>query len=56
MQRAQFLFLSDNVLEVHAALEAGMRACVVVREGNAPLREEERAGLVVVEGLAEVVL
>jgi enolase-phosphatase E1 len=54
--KAQYLFLSDNVLEVRAALEAGMRACVVVREGNAPLGEGDRLGLTVVEGFGEVVI
>lgn len=37
------LFLSDSVREVNAAIEAGMQAAVVVREGNVPLSEEERA-------------
>jgi enolase-phosphatase E1 len=35
----EWLFLSDNVKEVRAALEAGMRACVVRRPGNPPLAE-----------------
>jgi enolase-phosphatase E1 len=35
----EWLFLSDNVKEVRAALEAGMRACVVQRPGNPPLAE-----------------
>lgn len=37
-----FLFLSDNVREVEAAKEAGMKAAVVVREGNASLSLGER--------------
>lgn len=35
----EWLFLSDNVGEVEAALEAGMRAVVVRRPGNAELPE-----------------
>ncbi|KAH3688700.1 hypothetical protein WICPIJ_000300 [Wickerhamomyces pijperi] len=35
------LFLSDNVKEVSAALEAGLNSLIVVREGNAPLSEED---------------
>lgn len=38
----KWLFLSDNPREVEAAKEAGMQSFVVVREGNAPLTEEER--------------
>jgi enolase-phosphatase E1 len=37
---AQWLFLSDNPLEVRAARAAGMQSVVVVRPGNAPLGEE----------------
>ncbi|KAH6654371.1 HAD-like domain-containing protein [Truncatella angustata] len=36
----QFLFLSDNVKEVEAAIEAGMRSVVVQRPGNAELASE----------------
>lgn len=34
-------FYSDNVQEVKAALEAGMKSKVVVRPGNAPLSSED---------------
>jgi len=37
---ARWLFLSDNLKEVDAALIAGMRSLPVVRPGNAPLPEE----------------
>ncbi|KAL1867640.1 hypothetical protein VTK73DRAFT_4063 [Phialemonium thermophilum] len=37
---ADWLFLSDNVREVEAAKEAGMRSVVVQRPGNAPLPTE----------------
>jgi enolase-phosphatase E1 len=42
------LFLSDNIAEVEAAREAGLRARLVVREGNVPVSEEvkERLGAV----------
>ncbi|KAI0013648.1 enolase-phosphatase E1 [Xylariaceae sp. FL0662B] len=46
---AQFLFLSDNVREVDAALQAGMRSVVVQRPGNAPLSPEVLERLRVVE-------
>lgn len=51
-----WLFLSDNVKEVNAAKEAGMRSFVVVREGNGPLSEEEKQGNVLVESFEEVVI
>jgi len=38
----EWLFLSDNVKEVEAAQEAGMKAAIIVREGNAPLTKEDR--------------
>lgn len=36
-QLDQWLFLSDNLLEVEAARAAGMRSLPVVRPGNAPI-------------------
>jgi enolase-phosphatase E1 len=39
---SNWLFLTDRVEEVEAAKEAGMQSLVVVREGNAPLTEEEK--------------
>jgi len=50
----KWLFLSDNVKEVSAAREAGMRSFVVVREGNAPLSEEDRRSNVVIESFEEI--
>lgn len=50
----KWLFLSDNVKEVSAAREAGMQSFVVVREGNAPLSEEERRGNVLLESFEEI--
>lgn len=35
------LFLSDNVKEVSAALAVGLNSFIVVREGNAPLSDED---------------
>lgn len=49
-----WLFLSDNPREVSAAKEAGMQAFVVVREGNAPLSEEDRKAHAVVESFDQV--
>ncbi len=40
--------------EVNAAREAGMQSFVVVREGNAPLSEEDRQGHVLVTSFEEV--
>ena len=48
------LFLSDNVREVRAAREAGMRALIVERPGNAVVSEEDRKELGAVESLEEV--
>lgn len=48
------LFLSDNVKEVRAAREAGMRALLVDRPGNAPVGEQDRRELGAVESLAEI--
>jgi len=45
-----WIFLSDHVGEVKAAIEAGMMGGIVVREGNAPLSEEDKAGMWVIEG------
>jgi enolase-phosphatase E1 len=48
VQEGDCLFLSDNIAEVEAAREAGLRARLVVREGNVPVNEEakERLGAV----------
>lgn len=45
----EWLFLSDNVKEVDAAIEAGMRSVVVQRPGNAPLPPEVPQRLRVIE-------
>ncbi|KIW48923.1 2,3-diketo-5-methylthio-1-phosphopentane phosphatase, variant 2 [Exophiala oligosperma] len=47
--QSDILFLSDNVKEVRAALEASMKAVVVDRPGNTPLSEEDRKGLDIIE-------
>ncbi|RLV95712.1 Enolase-phosphatase E1 [Spathaspora sp. JA1] len=39
----EVLFLSDNVAEVDAAIQAGMQSYIVVREGNAPLSQSDTA-------------
>lgn len=38
----KILFLSDNVKEIKAALQAGMKAVVVDRPGNAELSQDDR--------------
>ena len=49
------VFFSDVVGEVRAAIEAGLRTVLVVREGNGPVEEAEKVGLDVVERLDQVV-
>lgn len=44
-QASDVTFYSDNVLEVKAALAAGMAAKVVVRPGNAPISKEDEESL-----------
>lgn len=55
-QSARILFLSDNVREVEAALDAGMKAIVVDRPGNAAVSEEERGRFKVVDSLHHISL
>ena len=50
------LFLSDNVKEVDAARQAGMQTFMVDRPGNAPLPEEDKSRLSVVNSLDEIKL
>ncbi|KAI8966754.1 enolase-phosphatase E1 [Daldinia sp. FL1419] len=45
----EWLFLSDNVKEVEAAIQAGMQSVVVQRPGNAPLSPEVPQRLRVIE-------
>jgi enolase-phosphatase E1 len=46
---SKWLFLSDRVEEVEAAKRAGMQSCVVVREGNGVLSEEDKGKHVLIE-------
>ena len=48
---SQFVFLSDNVREVDAAIAAGMQSKAVVRPGNAELTQDQRDRLSVIETL-----
>lgn len=50
------LFLSDNVKEVKAALEAGMHSLVVDRPGNAPLTAGDEGAFKIVSALNEISL
>ena len=54
--KKKWLFLSDRVEEVEAALAAGMRGLVVVREGNAPLSEEAKRRHGVVTSFDQIVM
>jgi enolase-phosphatase E1 len=51
---AEWLFLSDNVKEVDAAIEAGMRSCVVQRPGNAELATNTHKRLPVIESFDQL--
>jgi enolase-phosphatase E1 len=55
-QPAQTLFLSDNVREIDAATEAGVKAILVDRPGNAPVSEGDRERMEVVESLEGIKL
>ncbi|KAI1619158.1 HAD-like domain-containing protein [Exophiala viscosa] len=50
----EILFLSDNVKEVRAAIEAGMVSKVVDRPGNPPLLDADRKELEVVESFEQL--
>jgi hypothetical protein len=50
------LFLSDSVQEVRVAKDAGLKAVIVDRPGNAPLSEDVRTKFRVVSTLEEVEL
>lgn len=54
LQPEEILFLSDNVKEVDAATEAKMRSILVDRPGNAPVSDEDRKRLDVVDSLSEI--
>ena len=51
---SRWLFLSDRVEEVEAAKEAGMQSLVVVRDGNAPLNEEEKKKHELITSFADI--
>jgi len=55
-EAGKVLFLSDNVREVSAALEAGMKAIVVDRPGNAELAGREREEYEVVTSFDQIKL
>ena len=52
----EILFLSDNVGEVRAAIQASMQAALVERPGNVPLFDADRDELDVVESFEELEL
>lgn len=55
-QPAETLFLSDNIKEVDAAIEAGLKSILVDRPGNAAVSESDRARVDVVQSLEELKL
>lgn len=48
-KQSSVLFLSDNVKEVDAAIQAGMNSIVVDRPGNAPLSEAGKKSFSIIE-------
>lgn len=48
-KQSSVLFLSDNVREVDAAIQAGMNSLVVDRPGNAPLSEADKKSFRIIE-------
>jgi enolase-phosphatase E1 len=52
----KWLFLSDRVEEVEAAREAGMQSLIVIRDGNAPLTEEEKTKHMLITSFDEIEL
>ncbi|CAI5756692.1 unnamed protein product [Candida verbasci] len=48
------LFLSDNINEVKAAIEAGMNCHIVIRDGNAPISNEDKSNYQVIYALSEL--
>ncbi|CAH1263183.1 ENOPH1 [Branchiostoma lanceolatum] len=51
---ANILFLTDVVREAKPSREAGMKACLTVRPGNAPLTEEDMAEFPVIKSFSEL--
>lgn len=54
MSPSHVLFLTDNVLEVHAAQEAGMLSHAVVRPGNAALSQDNQDRLSAVSSFYDI--
>ena len=53
-KQSSVLFLSDNVKEVDAAIQAGMNSLVVDRPGNAPLNETDKKSFSIIETFKEL--
>ncbi|XP_035688168.1 enolase-phosphatase E1 [Branchiostoma floridae] len=51
---ANILFLTDVVREAKPSREAGMKTCLTVRPGNAPLTEEDWANYPVIKSFSEL--
>lgn len=56
MSPGEILFLSDNVSEVEAALDAGMDAILIDRPGNAPVSREDKIQYGAVDSFEEIEL
>ena len=55
-KQSSVLFLSDNVREVDAAIQAGMNSLVVDRPGNAPLSEADKKSFSIIETFRDLKL
>ena len=53
-QASETLFLSDNIKEIDAAVEADLKAILVDRPGNAPVSEADRERMEIVQSLGEM--
>lgn len=50
----EVLFLTDLAREAVASSDAGLKACIVIRDGNTPLSEEEQGQFPAIDSFAEL--
>lgn len=54
LEPKDLLFFSDNIHEVKAAEEAGLRSIIVEKPGNKPIPEAEKSGLTTIKSFDEI--
>ena len=54
MKPEEVIFVSDLEAEIYAARDAGMKAVISVRPGNAPLAEESKVEFPIVRSLLQL--